>query len=171
MDREHQNQDHQNQEPQATSGEEPASRRRFLNWFLGTSAGALLAAVVYPIVRFISPPDIPEATTSQIEAGPVNDPELLEKGFKIVHFGSMPVILIKAGESDFRAFSATCTHLDCIVEYRPAKHLIWCNCHNGRYDLTGKNVGGPPPRPLDPFTVHQVRRGGGQPAMLVVSRA
>jgi Rieske Fe-S protein len=30
---------------------------------------------------------------------------------------------------------------------------IWCACHNGRYDLTGKNVAGPPPRPLEAFDV------------------
>ena len=152
---------------QATDG----GRRRFLNWLLGTSAWAVLASAVYPILRFMNPPEVPEAATSRVEAGPVNDPDLLDNGFKIVRFGSEPVILIKIGEDDYRAFSATCTHLDCIVEYRPDKRLVWCNCHNGSYDLTGKNVGGPPPRPLEPFDVRKVSRGKGQPAMLVVSRA
>ncbi len=32
--------------------------------------------------------------------------------------------------------------------------MIWCACHNGRYDLTGKNVSGPPPRPLEEFHVN-----------------
>ena len=92
-------------------------RRRFLSWFLGTSTGALLAAVFYPVLRFVSPPEIPEAATNQIEAGFTNDPELIDKGYKIVRFGAEPVILIKVNEGDFRAFAATCTHLDCIVEY------------------------------------------------------
>jgi Rieske Fe-S protein len=30
---------------------------------------------------------------------------------------------------------------------------VWCACHNGRFDLTGRNVGGPPPRPLDQLEV------------------
>ena len=45
------------------------SRRRFLNWFLGTSSGALLASIFYPVLRFISPPEVPEASTNQVEAG------------------------------------------------------------------------------------------------------
>lgn len=91
------------------------SRRRLLNWFLGTSAGALVVSVVYPVLRFLSPPEIAEAPTNEVDAGPVNDPELLENGFKIVRFGQEPVILIRVDEGDYRAFSATCTHLACIV--------------------------------------------------------
>jgi len=145
-------------------------RRRFLNWFLGTSVGALFASVAYPVVRFVSPPDVPESTTNQVDAGPISDPDLLEKGYKILRFGDEPVILIRAGEGDYRAFSATCTHLQCIVEYRKPEHVIWCNCHNGQYDLTGRNIAGPPPRPLTPFNVHLVAREG-QPATLVIERA
>ena len=32
-------------------------------------------------------------------------------------------------------------------------NMLWCPCHDGRFDLTGKNVSGPPPRPLPEFTV------------------
>ena len=60
------------------------SRRTFLNWLLGSSAGVMLTSIFYPLFRFISPPRIPEATTRQVEAGTTNDPELIEKGYKIV---------------------------------------------------------------------------------------
>jgi len=132
--------------------------------------GALFASVAYPLARFVSPPDVPESTTNRVDAGPISDPDLLEKGFKILRFGNEPVILIKAGEGDYRAFSATCTHLQCIVEFRKPLHVIWCNCHNGEYDLNGRNIAGPPPRPLTPFAVHVVERAG-QPANLIVERA
>jgi len=146
-------------------------RRSFLNWFLGSSFGALCVAVVYPIVRFVSPPRIPEAATNQIEGGLTNDPVLLDKGFKIVRFGAEPVILVRAGETDFRAFSATCTHLDCIVGFAKDKNAIGCNCHGGQYDLTGRNVGGPPPRPLTPFQVNPVAKKAGDPQTIVISKA
>ena len=147
------------------------SRRGFLNWFLGTAAGALFAAVLYPAFRFISPPEVPEASTNQVEAGPTNDPELLEKGFKIVRFGAEPVILVRLSETQFRAFAGTCTHLDCIVEFQKDKQRIWCNCHNGDYNLHGQVVAGPPPKPLEPFKVDLVFKGSGQPQTIVVSRA
>ena len=145
-------------------------RRSFLGWFLGTSTGALVASVLYPVLRFMSPPRIPEATTNQVEAGSTNDPELIDRGFKIVRFGAEPVILIRVSDTDFRAYAATCTHLDCIVEYRPGERKLWCNCHDGVYDLGGRNIAGPPPRPLEPYKVHVVAEGAG-PGTLVVSKA
>lgn len=148
----------------------PVNRRHAINWFLGTSFGALIASIIYPIARYVTPPKIAEASTSQIEAGDVNDAQLREKGFKIIRFGAEPVILVKAGDNDFRAFSATCTHLDCIVGYQKEQARMFCNCHGGAYDLTGRNVSGPPPRPLTPYKVNLVAKGS-EPALIVVSKA
>lgn len=144
-------------------------RRRFINWFLGSSFGALIVSVVYPVLRYISPPKIAEATTQQVEAGDVSDPALVQKGFKIVRFGSDPVIVVKVGDNDVRAFSATCTHLDCIVGYQNDRQRIFCNCHGGAYDLTGRNVSGPPPRPLTAYKVNLVPKGSS--TTIVVSKA
>jgi Rieske Fe-S protein len=148
-----------------------AGRRSFLNWFLGTAVGALFASVAYPVLRFVSPPEIPEASTNQVEAGLTNDPELLEAGYKIVRFGAEPVILVRLSDREFRAFAATCTHLDCIVEYHKDKRRIWCNCHNGEYNLKGQQVAGPPPRPLETYKVDLVAQASGQPQQIVVSKA
>ena len=81
------------------------------------------------------------------------------------------MILIRVAENDFRAFSAVCTHLECIVTFRQELQLIWCYCHNGVYDLRGKNIAGPPPRPLAAYRVHVLPGTAGQPAGLVVERA
>jgi Rieske Fe-S protein len=106
-----------------------------------------------------------------VEAGTTNDPDLLDRGCKSVRFGAEPVILIRLSDSEFRAFAATCTHLDCIVEYQKNKKRIWCNCHNGEYNLSGQQVAGPPPRPLDSYKVDLVAQGVGEPQQIVVSRA
>ncbi len=148
-----------------------ADRRRFINWFLGSTFGALAVSVLYPVLRYVSPPRVPEASTNQIEAGPVNDPALMDKGFKIVRFGAEPVILVRLSDTEFKAFSATCTHLDCIVGFQKDKTRIFCNCHGGQYDMNGRNVGGPPPRPLTPFKVNLASKGAGQPATIVISKA
>ena len=146
-------------------------RRKFVNWLLGGSMGALVASVLYPVARFVSPPEIPEASTNQVEAGRTNDPELLDRGYKIVRFGSEPVILVRVADGDFRAFAGTCTHLDCIVEYQRGEERLWCNCHNGGYDLLGNVTAGPPPHGLEVFRVDLAAGGAGQPSQIVISRS
>ena len=69
-------------EPASSAPPPGIGRRRFLDWFLGTSLGALAAAILYPAARFLTPPEIPEATTRQVAAGPVNDPELPGEGLQ-----------------------------------------------------------------------------------------
>jgi cytochrome b6-f complex iron-sulfur subunit len=129
-----------------------ATRRGFLGWFLGTSVGAMCAAILYPVLRYISPPDVPEAQTNSTVAA--RDGELKPNEGRIFRFGSRPGILVRAEDGTYRALSATCTHLNCTVQYRGDLKQIWCACHNGFYDLDGRNVAGPPPRPLEEFKVN-----------------
>jgi cytochrome b6-f complex iron-sulfur subunit len=131
---------------------EQPSRRGFLSWFLGTSAGAMMISILYPVSRYISPPDIPEAQTSQVVAAREGD--LKPNTGKIFRFGSQPGLLVRTQEGEYKAFSATCTHLNCTVQYKDDTRQIWCACHNGLYDLSGHNVSGPPPKPLEEFSVN-----------------
>jgi Rieske Fe-S protein len=73
---------------------------------------------------------------------------------QIFKFGNRPGLLVRTPGGELRAFSATCTHLGCIVQYRTDLSQIWCACHNGHFDLNGLNVEGPPPKPLDRFEVN-----------------
>ncbi|HET7712888.1 MAG TPA: ubiquinol-cytochrome c reductase iron-sulfur subunit [Thermoanaerobaculia bacterium] len=143
------------------------TRRRFIDWFLGTAFGALILSVIYPLVRYVSPPHIPEASLQQVEAGETTEPVFREKGFKIIRFGADPVIVVRAAENDFRAFSATCTHLDCIVGYQKDHSRLLCNCHGGTFDLSGRNLAGPPPRPLTAFKVNLAPRSNGTTVLIV----
>jgi Rieske Fe-S protein len=102
-------------------------------------------------MAYLKPPQQAEVEVTSVKAGKVSAMEK-ESGV-IVRFGNKPVILVRNAAGEFRAFSATCTHLDCTVQFRKDMGLIWCACHNGRYDLNGRNVAGPPPRPLDEYRV------------------
>ena len=130
---------------------ETSGRRSFLNYLLGTSIGATLVAVFYPIIKFVVPPQIIEAAQSSVVAGKVS--EMAVNTGNIFKFGTKPGIVVRTASGEVKAFSATCTHLDCIVQYRSDQKQIWCACHNGQYNLNGKNIGGPPPRPLDEYVV------------------
>lgn len=126
-------------------------RRGFVKWLLGGGFVASLASFLYPVIRFMNPPSLPEASVNEIAAGKAQDFQV--NSGKILKFGSRPVILIRLTETEWKAFSAVCTHLHCTVQYRPGKHVIWCACHNGMYDLNGNVISGPPPKPLQEFVV------------------
>ncbi len=130
-------------------------KRNFLNWLLGSGAVALLGSIFYPVLRFMLPPASTEANVSQIKL-PFKLVELAETDgrFKIFKFGRKTGIVFVTPEGELSAFAATCTHLDCLVQYRPDLSILWCACHNGRYDLQGRNISGPPPRPLEQYVVH-----------------
>ena len=125
------------------------NRRKFLNYILGGSLLGWITSVIYPIFSYLKPPKIPEANVNFVKAGIAS--EFPQNNGTIIKFGRIPVILIKIDDKTFHAFSATCTHLDCIVQYRADTKQIWCACHNGIFDLHGRNVSGPPPKSLEEY--------------------
>ncbi len=127
------------------------SRRKFLLGGLLSSLTAFGAMMLYPVWRFIMPPKVPESTQDSVIAAKVN--ELKPNSGKVFPFGSKPAILVRLQDGSYRAFSAVCTHLQCTVQYRSDFKLIYCACHNGRYDLNGNVVSGPPPSPLEKYNV------------------
>ena len=130
----------------------PQERRTLLRWLLGGGFTASVLSFLYPAIKFMNPPSVPEASTNEVSAGKVQD--LKPNSGKIVKFGSRPALLIRVNETEWRAYSAICTHLNCTVQFQESTRQIWCACHNGYYDLNGKVVSGPPPRPLEDYAVH-----------------
>jgi Rieske Fe-S protein len=62
-------------------------------------------------------------------------------------------ILIRTA-NELLAYSQKCTHLSCAVIPRVDQGIIHCPCHEGFFDLrTGRNIAGPPPRPLPRITL------------------
>ncbi|MFQ5750794.1 MAG: ubiquinol-cytochrome c reductase iron-sulfur subunit [bacterium] len=126
-------------------------RRKVVNLLIGGGLLTTLGSMLAPIINFIIPPKIQEATQSGVVAAKTGEIPL--NAGKIFRFGTKPGILIHTQTDEYVAFSAVCTHLECTVQYRPDFRHIWCACHNGHFDLTGKNIAGPPPRPLEAYKV------------------
>ena len=129
-----------------------SSRRRWMQWLLGTSAGATIAAFLYPIARYLVPPQAAEPSLTEFELD-VKASDVRPNSGRIVPVGGKPVLLFRTADGELKALTAKCTHLDCTVQYRAERSDIWCACHNGTYDTKGTNVAGPPPRPLTPLEV------------------
>jgi Rieske Fe-S protein len=67
--------------------------------------------------------------------------------------GQVVVSQLTAG--DFKAFSAVCTHQQCLVS-RVQGHTVICTCHQSTYSAKdGSVISGPAPFPLPARTVTQ----------------
>lgn len=130
------------------------SRRRFLNSLIGAGAAGLLSYLLYPLSRFVW-------GNCAIEPESVVLKDFTQPGpgeavfFK---YGSHPALLIRTDTGELRAFTAVCSHLNCTVQFDGARRRIWCACHQGVFDLEGRNVSGPPPRPLTKYYVERKGR-------------
>ncbi len=138
--------------PDSSTSTHSESKRDFLKYVIGGGFIAWLIAILYPILAYLKSPKITGVEVRSIKVMKVD--ELQNNQAKIFRFGDTPAILILTKSGEFRAFKATCTHLDCTVQYREDLQMIWCACHNGKYDVSGRNVSGPPPKPLQPYTVN-----------------
>ncbi len=127
--------------------DERLSRKRFIDWALRLGGLAAAGSVLYPTVRYLSPIQTAGAN------GPVEltDDELAKikaQQFVITKVGTRKILILRDSQGAYRAVDAKCTHEGCTVAYLPAQQIISCGCHNGRFDLDGRILGGPPPKPL-----------------------
>ncbi|QDT27156.1 Cytochrome b6-f complex iron-sulfur subunit [Gimesia panareensis] len=59
------------------------------------------------------------------------------------------VWITKGQDGAVTAFSSTCPHLGCVVDYVPGDEEFFCPCHAASFQTDGAVVGGPAPRGMD----------------------
>ena len=125
-------------------------RRRLLQLLLGGSTLAVSGLIGVPVARYLRPLEPDEsAAMASFRDGDVG---LWEARQMVV--SGRPVLVVNTG-AGYRAFSAVCTHLGCIVKWSKGRRQFFCPCHGGRFDLKGRVVGGPAPRPLPALEVSE----------------
>lgn len=127
------------------------SRRNFLSEALISWISLTLLPAFYAIVEYIIPPRSKESIITNVHVAKFADLPL--GSGRIIRVNKKAVALVKTQEGQVKAFSAVCTHLGCIVQYKEDKKNFQCNCHGSVFDLSGKNIAGPAPKPLSPFRV------------------
>jgi cytochrome b6-f complex iron-sulfur subunit len=135
------------------------SRRHFIDLLLGASILGWLASIAYPVIRYLKPlpqngPTGPTRLTREETA------KLEQDKFVIVPVSGQRVIVLQSPDQKLLAFSSKCTHEGCTVTFLPSQSIIWCPCHDGRYDLHGRVLSGPPPKPLPEYAVQRQPDGG-----------
>ena len=132
----------------SSDGEKDLPRRDFLAVAVGGSAAALAVAGGYPVARYLDPPakgPTGATTVGKLEEFPMG-------AVRTVLVDERPVLVVRTAD-EVRAFSALCTHLQCVVQYSGEHKRFECPCHGGMYAIDGSNLAGPPPRPLDELVV------------------
>ncbi len=131
------------------------SKRRFLG-FLGALGLGWLAAAAYPVLRFLSPQAPPDpfdesgrSAVRGIVPAEVSRPGMGKNGA----YGNRGLIIFRNADGMLKAFDSKCTHAGCNVAFEGER--IYCHCHGGTYDLEGRNIAGPPPRPLTELGVEE----------------
>ena len=146
------------EEQTLTASNSKTSRRHFLDLLLGASVLGWLASIAYPVIRYLKP--LPQSgPTGPTHLTREETAKLEQNKFVIIPVSGQRVIVLQSADQ-LLAFSAKCTHEGCTVTYQPAQSVIWCPCHDGRFDLTGRVLSGPPPQPLPPYLVQRQPDGG-----------
>jgi len=138
--------------------DESMSRRKFLSAGIGVIGGTIAIGLGGAAMVSIAAPTVTNrqegkwveaGNVAEMAAGKFNQINLtydakdgwMEGKFKMLAY-------VRIDGENITAFSATCSHLGCNVNYDETTGGFKCPCHTGVYDANGKNVSGPPPKPL-----------------------
>ena len=137
------------------------SRRNFLTFGVGAIAGLIGAALGIPLVGYAVSPALRKSATEWVEIGPVGDfakgvPRkaeytLLKRDGWVEETVRKAVWVLTTDGQRYTAYDPRCTHLGCAYSWQTDKNRFFCPCHDGVFDIDGKVIGGPPPRPLDRY--------------------
>jgi len=150
-------------------------RRRFLAYIGTAIAGFLAAVLAVPVLgSFISPALARKTQAPWAKLGPVDafvpgQPRavpfyLVRKDGWVETREPKVVWVVRREGEEFSCFNARCTHLGCIVDWNDsgmAGKMGWnfySPCHGGVFDIEGRVITGPPPRPLDALN-YKVEKG------------
>ena len=125
------------------------TRRTFVNTLLGGWLLATLSGGIFALFRFAFPtlgkePDFVILKVEDYLAIPANSTKAFAWGGKLGLF-------LRKADGVLVALKGVCTHMECNVAYKPEERKFYCPCHKGWFDENGKNIKGPPPKPLEIF--------------------
>lgn len=131
----------------ACAGNRNESRRKFLLRLSWTGLILYFGAFLAALLRFLWP----RVSTRPSMSVQVGFPDDYRPG-EVAYLRGLKLFIVRDGES-FLSFSARCTHLSCLVVWNRDHRMFLCPCHGGKFDPEGRNIEGPPPRPLDAFSL------------------
>ena len=124
------------------------------------AAAIVMGELIFGTFAFLWPRRKGPKVETVFIAGKVTDFKVGE----VIPFRKERAFIVRT-EGGFLAFSAVCTHLNCIVNWNEVLKKFECPCHGAKFNPMGGVLEGPPPRPLDHYTL-QITAGN-----LVIDKA
>ncbi len=137
-------------------------RRKFLSGIIGVVATTVAVMVGVPAIGYLVSPGLKKQNEDQwITLGPIAGLTPGEpKGFPystrrtdgwVESTQSGVAYAVTMDGQTVNVYSNVCTHLSCRVTWHTDTREYFCPCHDGRFNVAGQVIAGPPPRPLDQF--------------------
>ena len=144
--------------PPASSSGPAGTRRRFFEWVIKASAGFIGVSLAVPLVGYLISPAFKRRALAWVDVGASDElatgvPTQLEyvatlqDGYHETKT-QKAVWAVKQAKGDVTVFSPICTHLGCGYHWDGGSQQFKCPCHGSVFDVSGRVVGGPAPRPL-----------------------
>ena len=134
------------------STSETTTRRSLLGKIWVGLGGLALLEGVWIVTDFLKPrkrQDADAAAGTLIVAGPIDN---FDPG-SVTAFQQGKFYLARLEDGGFLALYRECTHLGCTVPWIGAEERFVCPCHASVFDISGRVLSPPAPRPLDLFAV------------------
>ena len=138
----------------ASKGSVNGKRRKLLALAAGGAGVVWVGASIYPLYRYLAPQPVPDpfgedgrAAVEKITPEEVAAPGSGKNGA----YSGRGIIVLRTEDGTLKAFDAKCTHAGCNVQFQATQ--LFCNCHGGIYDFEGRNIAGPPPKPLTELAI------------------
>jgi menaquinol-cytochrome c reductase iron-sulfur subunit len=145
--------------PAAASANSNGTRRRFFQLVIKASAGLIGLSLAVPLVGYLISPALKRrkqqwvdvASAAELQSGVPTQLEYVatvQDGY-LESKTQKAVWAVKQPNGEVTVFSPMCTHLGCGYHWDGGAHQFKCPCHGSAFDVSGRVVGGPAPRPLD----------------------
>lgn len=139
------------------------SRRAFFRWMIAVAASLIGGMLAVPLLGYLISPALKRREQAWVEVGSVSEltseePRQLEyvatlRDGWLETTTHKAVWAIKHQDGAITVFSPMCTHLGCGYHWDGEDRRFKCPCHGSVFDITGKVLAGPAPRPLDALPV------------------
>lgn len=127
------------------------TRRTFLNTLFGGWLVAFFSGTFFALMKFAFPTLGKEPDFVVLDRKDFTD--LANNSIKRFPWGGTVGLYFKKADGSILALKGVCSHMECNVDYKPAEKRFYCACHKGWFDENGKNIEGPPPKPLETFVI------------------